>query len=271
MLGAIRNKMINPLLPLLDLLARQASPSADDANDDDTQSLLLTAILPLPQRLLLWVQAQLAAIPQQSESSWAYPTTTSPLFSSPYTPPYYLYSDVHASCECVLCRDLLSFVKSATDLTVDFREKEKERTHIEGRIRTLRNPNLQYDTIRSGKPHTLRVVKCRTIAAVCEERRAVLGALIERLHTSIAAINDRLETSTSSSSSASSASASATSSTSQPPLEPVTSQSTTQKGRVARKKDNKRRREVIELDVDEQQDKENRQSEEAMQTTDEFD
>ena len=267
-LQSMEKKLINPLFSLMDVLARH-QPSEGEASHNTSQSALLSAFLPLPHRLHLWLQAQLAALPRPSASSWEYPTDLSPLFSRSSTPSFVesSYEYQLAKCTCDLCQQLHRFLRHAKEQSSDFTRVEHDRKHVEARIRMLGNPHIECETIKGRSPYTLRVVKGKKMAEMWEERRAALKALVERLDTSIATIQDSLAAFTTSSSSSA---ASSVSPTSRRPLKPVNSQRRLTKAQGGRK-GRKRKHEVVELDEDddEQQkteDKENKRQAGDMST-----
>ena len=244
----IQHNMLEPLLPLVHLLTKQIPVE----RADESHSLLLDAILPLPQALVMWLQSWLAAVPQ--DSSWCHPSYLSPLFAGQLP----RWQDTNVLCTCEHCLQLKRFLESDTEHTIQFRMAGEHRKHIERGVEALRNPHLRHSTIRTaGTPHILRIEKRATLASLGKERRAALQAPIDRLSSAIADM-------TSASSSTSAPSSSSSSTASRPPLQ----LSASQRGRRkdgADKAGYKRKHDVIELDVDEDEaDKENRQREQLL-------
>ena len=271
----VEQKLIALLLPLIDLLLRPQPALDGTLPNNRSPSLLLAAVLPLLQRVLSWLQAQQASIPQLSASSWTYPTEPSPLFplAAPNVP-------IRATCTCALCQQLERFLKSDMEQTLDFPSTDSDRKHIEQRVQTLSNPHLRSEVVRSLSPPVLRVVKHKLLATLWDERRVVLQTSVDRLATRVAAITNQLAASGPASAAAlvplpaSSSSTSSSSSSSRPSssdLSPVASRTRAHPAAAHFRAERhaladttqKRKREVIEVDSDEvdeeeDQDKENK-------------
>ena len=257
-LECMQDKLIKPLLPLLELITSQVGLSDSGSTNGESPSALLAIILPLPQRVLSWLHAQLSSVPSPPATSWAHETKVSPLFRKPASH----YSWVDASrgfCGCALCKQLQHFLKSATEKQCDFRMKERDRRHIEERIAALHNSHIECQTITSGTPYTLRVVKRTTLAVLWNKRRAALQALVDRVDTAVAdMLAKQAEASSASAPSSVSASPSVAStlsfpfSPSRPPLLPLASKSRRQKGQVAARR-RKRKHDAVELHESEEE------------------
>ncbi len=257
-LECMDDKLIKPLLPLLELITSQVSVSDNDTTKDESPSPLLAAILSLPQRVLSWLHAQLSSLPSPPATSWAYETKVSSLFRRPES--HFSWVDAgRRFCGCALCKQLQHFLKSATEKQCDFRLKERDRRHIGERIAALHNQHIEYQTITSGSPYTLHVVKRTTLAALWDKRRAALQALIKRVDTAVAdMLAKQAEASSALAPSSVSASAfvpssqSSPSSPSRPPLLPLASQSRRRKGKVAAR-GRKRKHDAVELHESEEE------------------
>ena len=251
LLRTMEDKLIEPLCALVELIRPPAL-----AGVDNSQQLLLSALLPLAQRLVHWLHAQQAALPHPAATNWAHPVSPSPLFPSAHAPSHYAFSEHHNSCKCVLCQQLLGFLRNSRQQTTEFRMRDKERKHVEARVAALHNPHLHCDTIPGRPSYTLRVTKRKTIAECWDERRAVLQSLINRLDVTTAAISSAVASCNSSACSPTSTSPPAAS-----PLQPTTAQSEKKRSGRPAKAGKKRKRELIELGDEEegqqQADKEN--------------
>ena len=194
--GFCVERIIEPLLPLLDLLTRPHSSLHGDSADNTLP--LLAAVLPIAQQLLLWLQAQVAAL---SATCWRYPQDVSAKFVEPPRPTSNRValsdeldessSDDGSFC-CEHCQRLHLFLDSATERSTDLPLSDERRRHIEERIQSLLTPHLDRGLLSTADgPYTLRVSKQPSLAAVWSDRRKTLQALADRLSASIASIHAR--------------------------------------------------------------------------------
>ena len=246
----IEAELIKPLLPLLDLLTRHAS-RVDDDPTDTTQSKLLAAILPLPQSLLLWLQAQVAALP---DNCWRYPEGVSDMFVQPSHGTSHPAAHVSDPCGCIPCQQLHLFLTSSTEHSTDLLLSKERRQHIEQRIASLRTPHLDYGPINTASsPYTLRVIKRSSLATVWKERRAAQQTSANRLGAFVASVADKLRSPPSTVSTSLYPQLSLSPERSADSSHSATSPTTLRSGdqRVTVQASHKRRRDAVELDAHE--------------------